>query len=117
MRAPAMYSATDGPGTFEIATLASAGKRVARSDRPYSDAMPVMNHGEPAIGRSVPSIDFRPPINSFDASDDSRIALKRLAGSARSVARSTRIAETWLLFESSSASRRLTGTIAIRSEE
>src|SRR5205814_8569219 len=99
MRAPAMYSGTGGPGTFEIATLATAGSRVPRLERPYSDARPVMNHGEPMIGRSAPSTDFKPPIRSLDASADSWIAWKRSSGSFRSVARSTRMADTWLLFE------------------
>jgi hypothetical protein len=34
MRAPAMYSGTGMPGTLEIVTLAAAGSREARPERP-----------------------------------------------------------------------------------
>ena len=93
--------------------MAIGGRRLARSERPYSDARPVIIHGEPAIGTSAPSTGFSSLTTALAASDDAWIALKRAAGSARSVARSTRIADTWLLAESSSTARRLTGTIAI----
>src|SRR5258706_6441690 len=113
MLAPAMYSGVGRPGTLEIVTLPMAGKRFASPERPNSEASPVMNHGEPVIGTSVANTGFKVATTLFAASDEAWMALKRAAGSARPVARSTRIIETWLFIELSSALRRLTGTDAI----
>ena len=113
MRAPAMYKGIGRPGTLEIATLAAAGILPARLERPKSVAMPDISHGAPVIGRSRPSTGFNSETTALAASDDAWIALKRSAVLARLVARSTRIAETWLFSESSFAPRRLTGTPAM----
>ena len=113
MRAPAMYSGTGGPGTLEMATLPAAGRRAAKLERPSSDDSPVMSQGEPVTGVSTPSTGFSSLTTALADSDDAWIALKRAGRSAISVARSTRIAETWLFISSLSAARRLTGTIAI----
>ena len=49
--APARYSGTCGPGTFEITTFI-ARSEPARRERPYSEARPLSSQGEPSDGKS-----------------------------------------------------------------
>src|SRR3954470_6934947 len=108
-----MYSSIGRPGTFEISTLPDGGSRSANPERPYKVARLDMIHGEPLTGRSAPSTGLSALTTLFASSDDAWIAAKPLPASVMSVARSTRIADTWLFIELSSAVRRLTGTSAI----
>src|SRR5574337_1448616 len=113
MRAPAMYSSVGSPGTLEISTLPGGGMRSASPERPNSVAMLDISHGEPSSGTSALSSGLIALTIAFASSDDAWIARNRCSGSAMSVARSTRIDDTWLFIELSSGERRLTGTIAI----
>ena len=113
MRAPARYSGAAGPGTLEMTTLATGGRWRERLVRPYSDARFVMIHGAPVSGMSTFITGLSSRTTALAASDDAWIALKRVGRSSMSVARSTRICDTWLFIDWSSAARRLTGTSAI----
>ena len=108
-----MYSSIGIPGTLEISTLPAGTSRSASPERPYSDASPESTHGAPVNGTSAASTGLSALTTLLASSDEAWIALKRAVGSARSVARSTRIADTWLFIDVSSAVRRLTGTMAI----
>src|ERR1700760_3646187 len=84
--APATYSGTCAPGTFDTATFATGGSRFARPERPYIDARPEISHGAPNDGKSVGMAALKVPIRLFAACDDSLTTLTRSSGSFTSVA-------------------------------
>jgi len=77
-----------------MTTLPAAGARLARLERPISEASPVISQGDPVIGSSNPSTGFSSFTTAFAASDDAWIAFRRNGNSVMSVARSTRTIDT-----------------------
>ena len=96
MRAPAMYSAMGGPGTLEMATLATCGMRLASLALPYSAAAASINHGMPSDGKSVGRMLFTLPIDDFIAALAAMMWARRLPGSAMCVPRLMRLIDAWL---------------------
>src|SRR5512139_139971 len=113
MRAPAIYIGTSEPWTFEITRFATGGMRSARWDRPYSPARRETIHGTPSDGKSVGTIDFVFAVSAFAAAAFSRIARRRLTGSAMFVARFTSVIVAWVVYSVLPGSRSDTGTAAI----
>src|SRR5512143_2567898 len=114
MRAPARYSVIGGPGTLEIATLATCGMRSATFALPYSDAAASISHGSPSDGKSVgrmlltlPSVDFIDVLAWW-------MCASRFIGSAICVPRLIRLIEAWLSLVVSPGLRSEIGTAAIR---
>ena len=107
-----MYSATLGPGTLEMATLATGGILLASLERPNSEAIPLMSHGAPSDGKSVGSTDFMLAVVALAAALEARIAFSRSIGSSMVLARLIRIMDAWVFISVLPLSRRLTGTAA-----
>src|SRR5438046_10678515 len=112
MRAPARDGGAAGPGTLEMTTLATGGRWRERLVRPYSDARFVMIHGAPVSGMSTFITGLSSRTTALGASDDAWIALQRVGRASMSVARSTRVGDTWFVIDWSSAGRGPTGTSA-----
>src|SRR5512139_346877 len=114
MRAPARYSGIGGPGTLEIATLATCGMRSATLALPYSDAAASISHGNPSDGKSVGRMFLTPPSVDFIDALAARMCASRLPGSARCVPRLIRLIDAWLSLVVSPGLRSEIGTAAIR---
>src|SRR5262245_17268636 len=114
MRAPAMYSGIGGPGTLEIATLATCGMRSATLARPYSDAAASINQGSPSDGKSVGRMLLTLPSVDFIAVLALRMCSSRFIGSAMCVPRLIRLIDAWLSLVVSPGLRSEIGTAAIR---
>src|SRR5262252_7795185 len=114
MRAPARYRGIGGPGTLEIATLATCGMRSATLALPYSAAAASISHGSPSDGKSVGRMLFTLPRVDFIAWLAARMCCSRFIGSARCVPRLIRLIEAWLSLVVSPGLRNEIGTAAIR---
>ena len=114
MRAPARYSGTWGPGTLEITTLATWGKRSATRALPYSEVAASISQGMPMEGKSVGRMLFMRPMVVFIALLAVRMCARRLPGSARWVPRLIRLIEAWLSGRVSPCGRSEMGTAATR---
>ena len=110
--APAMYSATGGPGTLEMTTLATCGMRSATLALPYSAVAASINQGTPSDGKSVGRMPLSGPMVDFIAAVAAITWARRLPGSATCVPRLIRLIEAWLSAEVSPFSRSVMGTAA-----
>src|SRR4249920_369339 len=114
MRAPARYSGIGGPGTLEMATLATCGMRSATLALPYNEAAASINHGNPSDGKSVGRMLLTLPSVDFIAVLALRMCSRRFIVSAMWVPRLIRLIEAWLSLVVSPGLRSEIGTAAIK---
>ena len=107
-----MYSATLGPGTLLMATLASGGMALASLLRPHRLARPPSNHGAPNDGKSVGRAVLTLLVTALADMLAALMACRRSSGSLMWLARLMRIMDAWVFMSVLPASRRLTGTAA-----